>query len=61
MKETLVVVRHADSQEKHPPRDSLSALPLWVGYLGGSDSIICKGNAPISLYDDPHILLALRI
>lgn len=52
VKPTPAVGHHAE----HPTRDRLSAPQFGVEYPGGSDSIICRGNAPISLHDKSHIL-----
>ena len=52
VKQTLAVGHHAE----HPTRDRLSAPQYGAEYLGGSNSIICRGNAPISLHDNSLIL-----
>lgn len=40
------------SKSTHP--GPLSALQIWVGYLGSSDSNICRGNALISLHEPAY-------
>lgn len=52
VKQTLAVGHHAE----HPTRDRLSVPQFGVEYLGGSSSIICRGNAPIFLHDKSRIL-----